>query len=327
MIAQTQYPPTAIRQLGEGMFMATWGADSPLLTDVGGRIRTPLDPARVPATITVVAMQSDLYTPSFISDAPTQSGSNNGWSKERRKDPASNYPNRWLVDTFKPRGNLLWTHASYFNLKNRVSEKHSSQTIIGKARGPKGTQYLSLPVPEKSKKAYGRVHYADGTYFGCGPILSIAGVARFTDDMLNQRRFRFTDPITPGELNHMEHPNQRVFSVYPARHSSNNYFMAVVITTVDGVAQRGQFGQGASGPATSRLAAHYDGLNENPGFAINHDGGPIANLTVVDRQGAPVAVVRPNDYYRSSTYVVFSKTKGQIKPEKKNVPRLQEKVR
>ena len=195
-------------------------------------------------------------------------------------------------------GLVAYTPSGYFNNFCRADGTLPQHTPIGAVVTSETSRQEQeslrvIDVPADYRPYYQTISFKDGSCYTGGPVLARDGEATFTDDMLNQERFRYQGetPI-PGDLTHAQHPNSRSAVSYPeSPGKGRDYRLAVCVMTKPG---RGESDTGMTMAEWSRVMARLSRLNtdENAkltsetrkGLALNNDGGTNSVLGVVSHE-------------------------------------------
>ncbi|KAJ7921089.1 hypothetical protein B0H13DRAFT_1866914 [Mycena leptocephala] len=211
---------------------------------------------------------------------------------------------------------LAYVNGGFYNRRNpRFSNsiadtRKPEHAAIGTARASDGTEFPFLPPPTEYADKYHTVRLTGEAMITGAPIIARNGQATFTEEHMAEVRFKY-DPhdITPGFLNHAEHPNPRTAIIVPLKPGRNaNYHLMVALTTTS---KRGAEGTGFTmvewgrvAARLSRLGADVDGrISES--LAINLDGG-ASTVMGADLRGRKLLDIRQHKRTETPYFVVLA---------------------
>ncbi|KAG6810410.1 hypothetical protein H0H92_011971, partial [Tricholoma furcatifolium] len=193
-----------------------------------------------------------------------------------------------------------------------------------------GTELPYVPPPLKYIDKYHTLPLTSHAALTSAPLLARNGAPTFTDADMRESRFRYNaSDITPGLLNHAEHPNPRAALVVPGnvngsqRHGHSHYRLAVAVATTN-PEKRGSEGTGFTMVEWARVGAWLskrgdllpgsDGEEEAEAeagdlVALNLDGG-ASTVLGIDVGGQEVLGVRSHREPRVPYLVVLAPRKG-----------------
>ncbi len=181
---------------------------------------------------------------------------------------------------------------------------------IGKTKTSDGSEPPFIAPPELYKDKYHSLAFPDGSVATAGPVLAKDGEPTFTAQDMQQDRFKYNpNNITPGLLNHAEHPNPRTSVIAPDTPGEDaNYRLAIGSTTTT---VRGAGGTGFTMPEWSRVNARLSRLDRNeqgqvaPSVALNMDGG-VSTVLGVDHNQEKLLDVRQAENTKTPFLVALS---------------------
>ncbi|KAJ7717244.1 hypothetical protein DFH07DRAFT_1013083 [Mycena maculata] len=210
---------------------------------------------------------------------------------------------------------FAYVNGGFYNRRNpkfpnsTADENEPEHATIGITRTSEGVQLPSIVPPIEYAADYGTINLTGQAVITGAPVIARDGKPTFTEQDMTEERFKY-DPtnITPGLLNHAEHPNPRTAIIVPT--SPGRYAHYRFLTALTTTQKRGSGGTGFTMIEWARVAARLSMLeagegSSTPTICVNLDGG-ASTVMGADLKGQKLLDVRQQELTRTPYFIAVA---------------------
>lgn len=216
----------------------------------------------------------------------------------------------------------VYLNGGFFNLAQSFYPTYEEHAPIGTTNGPGKHPITSIPIPHDYATQYGTLVFSNGSCLSSAPILVKKNQLIFDETLLQLPAYQYESVYRrypyrycyPGELYHANHPNPRVAISFPDGAVSEQSSSTKVSTKSDRIRllittspKRGKTSTGFDLSEWSRTLLRISQMNEQPGSALNLDGGGSSVMGLISGGKKIFETSQTKDGVPISTFIAFNK--------------------